>query len=37
MALKIIITIMFLIIVVMLYSCIKISGDCSREEMEEIQ
>lgn len=35
MALKIMMTIMFLIIVVMLYSCIKISGDCSREEEKE--
>lgn len=35
MALKITITIMFVIIVVMLYSCIKISGDCSREEEKE--
>lgn len=35
MALKIIITIMFIIFGALMYSCIKISGDCSREEEKE--
>ena len=35
MALKITLTIMFIIFVVLMYSCIKVSGDCSREEEKE--
>lgn len=35
MALKIMITILFIIFVALMYSCIKISGDCSREEEKE--
>ena len=35
MALKIAITIMFIIFTALMYSCIKISGDCSREEEKE--
>lgn len=35
MALKIAITIMFIIFVVLMYGCIKISGDWSREEEKE--
>lgn len=35
MALKITLTIMFIIFVALMYSCIKISGDCSQEEEKE--
>ena len=35
MALKIALIIMFIIFVVLMYSCFKMSGDCSRQEEKE--